>query len=196
MKLSFDNLVNSKLAVIPLYPAVDWNNNQKDGTKSSDAARVAFKEVKLELRANPDDSNSLKYGMYFKVFDNGSPEQWCRWRDDLKRAWTGLGNTNGPLRAATVRHLLEGQALDDFEMYMQSEGVTETLEHVNKALKRVAVTIFPSDAVTAIKHYLNFELTKPHKLSARATATRLDRINNWLEFFPTDGDGRVGTVPM
>ena len=150
MKLSFENLVESKLAVIPLYPIEPWNDKKEipEDKRGARAARDAFKEVKLELRANPAAADSLKYGSYFKVFDQGTPEQWCRWRDDLKRAWAGLGNTTGPLRAATVRHLLEGQALDDFENYMRPDDVTVTVDNINKALKMVAVNIFPADAVT------------------------------------------------
>ena len=96
MKLSFENLVESKLAVIPLYPIEPWNDKKEvpEDKRGARAARDAFKEVKLELRANPTAADSLKYGSYFKVFDQGTPEQWCRWRDDLKRAWAGLGNTS------------------------------------------------------------------------------------------------------
>ena len=196
MKLSFENLVDSKLAVIPLYPIEPWNDKKEipEDKRGSKAARDAFKEVKLELRANPAAADSLKYGSYFKVFDQGTPEQWCRWRDDLKRAWAGLGNTSGPQRAATVRHLLEGQALDDFENYMRPNDVAETVDNVNKALKMVAVAIFPADAVTSMKHYLNFELKKPKALTARALKTRLERLNNWFDYFPADGAGRTGQV--
>jgi hypothetical protein len=198
MKLSFENLVESKLAVIPLYPIEPWNDKKEipEDKRGARAARDAFKEVKLELRANPAAADSLKYGSYFKVFDQGTPEQWCRWRDDLKRAWAGLGNTTGPLRAATVRHLLEGQALDDFENYMRPDEVTETVDNINKALKMVAVNIFPADAVTHMKHYLNFELKKPKALTARALKTRLERLNSWFEYFPADGNGRVGRVTL
>ena len=198
MKMSFENLVERKLAVIPLYPIEPWNDKKEipDDKRGMKAARDAFKEVKMELRANPVAADSLKYGSYFKVFDQGTPEQWCRWRDDLKRAWAGLGNTTGPQRAATVRHLLEGQALDDFENYMRQENISETLENINKALKMVAVTIFPADAVTNMKHYLNFELKKPKALTARALKTRLERLNSWFEYFPTDGGGRIGQVTM
>jgi len=198
MKLSFENLVDSKLAVIPLYPIEPWNDKKEipEDKRSARAARDAFKEVKLELRANPAAADSLKYGSYFKVFDQGTPEQWCRWRDDLKRAWAGLGNTTGPLRAATVRHLLEGQALDDFENYMRPDDVTETVDNINKALKMVAVNIFPADAVTHMKHYLNFELKKPKALTARALKTRLERLNSWFEYFPADGNVRVGRVTL
>ena len=196
MKLSFENLVESKLAVIPLYPIEPWNDKKEipEDKRGARSARDAFKEVKLELRANPAAADSLKYGSYFKVFDQGTPEQWCRWRDDLKRAWAGLGNTTGPLRAATVRHLLEGQALDDFENYMRPDDVTETVDNINKALKMVAVNIFPADAVTHMKHYLNFELKKPKALTARALKTRLERLNSWFDYFPADGNGRVGRV--
>jgi len=198
MKLSFENLVDSKLAVIPLYPIEPWNDKKEipEDKRGARAARDAFKEVKLELRANPAAADSLKYGSYFKVFDQGTPKQWCRWRDDLKRAWAGLGNTTGPLRAATVRHLLEGQALDDFENYMRPDDVTETVDNINKALKMVAVNIFPADAVTHMKHYLNFELKKPKALTARALKTRLERLNSWFEYFPADGNVRVGRVTL
>ena len=197
MKVSFENLVESKLAVIPLYPIEPWNDKKEvaEDVRGARMAREAFKEVKLELRANPAVADSLRYGSFFKVFDQGTPEQWCRWRDDLKRAWAGLGNTSGPLRAATVRHLLEGQALDDFDNYMRQEDVSETIEHVNRALKMVAVTIFPADSVTNMKQYLNFELKKPKALTARSLKTRLERLNSWFEYFPTDGDGRIGIVP-
>jgi len=77
MKLSFENLVDSKLAVIPLYPIEPWNDKKEipEDKRSARAARDAFKEVKLELRANPAAADSLKYGSYFKVFDQGTPEQ-------------------------------------------------------------------------------------------------------------------------
>ena len=150
MKLSFENLVDTKLAVIPLYPLAQWNDSgakrRAKGEEVGDATPT-FNEIKLELRSNPADAASVKVGAFFKVFENGTPEQWCRWRDDLNRAWKGLNNTNGPNRATTVRHLLEGQALDDFEQFFMADGVNETVENVNLALKKVAANIFPTDAV-------------------------------------------------
>ena len=129
------------------------------------------------------------------MFENGTPEQWCRWRDDLNRAWKGLNNTNGPNRANTVRHLLEGQALDDFEQFFMPADVHETVDNVDLALKKVAANIFPADAVMNMKHYLNFELKKPNKLTARETMTRLERINKWIgDYFPSDGGDR--TLPV
>ena len=195
MKLSFENLVDTKLAVIPLYPLAQWNDSgakrRAKGEETGDATPT-FNEIKLELRSNPDNAASVKVGAFFKVFENGTPEQWCRWRDDLNRAWKGLNNTNGPNRATTVRHLLEGQALDDFEQVFMPDDVTETNENVNLALKKVAANIFPADAVMNMKQYLNFELKKPNKLTARETMTRLERINKWIgDYFPSDGGDRT-----
>jgi len=197
MKLSFEAVVGAKLAVIPLYPLAPWNDaGAKRKTKGEGETDIpTFNEIKLELRSNPENADSVKVGAFFKVFENGTPEQWCRWRDDLKRAWKGLNNTSGPNRASTVRHLLEGQALDDFEQFFMQEGVNETVENVNKALKKVAASIFPTDAVMNMKTYLNFEAKKPNKLTARETMTRLERINKWLgEYFPSDGGDRTRDV--
>lgn len=193
MKLSFDNFVERELAVIPLYPIASWGtattvkNRENRGDDNT-----SFKEVKLELRSIPDDPTSAKFGSYFKVFERGTPEQWCRWRDDLKRAWIGLNSTNGPARAQTVRHLLEGRALDDFEQFM--EATPATVENINRALKKVAAGIFPTDSVMHIKQYLMYEAKKPKKLKARDLRTRLERINSWMEYFPSDGASRLETV--
>ena len=76
-----------------------------------------------------------------------------------------------------------------------ADDVTETAANVDKAIKKVAANIFPADAVMNMKQYLNFELKKPNKLTARETMTRLERINKWLgEYFPSDGGDRTGAV--
>ena len=198
MRLSFENVVDAKLAVIPLYPLAQWNDagaKRKSTSEGNGDATPTFHEIKLELRSNPDNAASVKVGAFFKVFEHGTPEQWCRWRDDLTRAWKGLHNTTGPNRATTVRHLLEGQALDDFEQFFMPDDVSETIDNVNLALKKVAANIFPADAVMNMKQYLSFELKKPNKLTARETMTRLLRINKWLgDYFPSDGGDRTGEV--
>lgn len=197
MKLSAEAIAEAKLAVIPLYPLAVWNDAgvKRKGKGEGETDAPTFNEIKLELRSNPENADSVKVGAFFKVFESGTPEQWCRWRDDLKRAWKGLNNTSGPNRASTVRHLLEGQALDDFEQYFMQEGVNETVENVNKALKKVAANFFPTDSVMIMKTYLNFEVKKPNKLTARETMTRLERINKWLgEYFPSDGVDRTREV--
>jgi hypothetical protein len=196
MRLSFETLVETKIAVIPFYPIAAWNEAgmKRKGKADGEITDTAtFNEIKLELRSNPDNVDSVKVGAFFKVYDKVTPEQWCRWQDDLKRAWKGLNNTTGPNRASTVRHLLEGKAIDDLEQ----DGVNETVENVNRALKKVAANVFPSDSVMNLKtYYLNFEAKKPNKLTAsRETMTRLERINKWLgEYFPSDGGDRTREV--
>ncbi len=124
MKLSFETFGEAKLVVIPLYPFAAWNEAGAERKRKGEADTPMFNEIKLELQSNPENADSVKVRAFFKVFENGTREQWCRWRDDLKRAWKGLNNTSGPNRASTVRHLLEGRALDDFEQFFPQEGVT------------------------------------------------------------------------
>jgi hypothetical protein len=185
--------LDSALAVIPLWPIAPWGASRIADRNDKDAK--VFQELKLELRSRPEDRTSHKVSAHFKIFEAGSPEQWCRWRDDLVRVWAGLGNTTGVHKAATVRMLLEGQAKDDFNNYMELVAPDVSVEAVMKGLKAVAINIFPSEAVVNEKHYLSYLAKKPNKLMARETATRLALINSWFDYFPSDGGERLDEVP-
>ena len=177
---------------IALWPIAAWgaSTSGKDG----ETEKNPFKEVKLELRSNPSQASGPKFGAYFKVFESGSAEQWCRWRDDLERAWTGLGNNTGPAMANTVQHLLEGQARDDFDNFLTEAPEGTTPITVRQALQKVASGFFPKDSVSNLKQYLNYDAKKAFKMGVRDTATRLVRLNNWLHYFPSDGGTRVEPV--
>ncbi|MFM7186494.1 MAG: hypothetical protein ACKO14_01620 [Armatimonadota bacterium] len=113
--------MHRKVAVIPMYPVAPWGHSGGKGSSFDDPAGTPFKEIKLELRSKPSDAKSNKVGAFFKIFETGTPEQWCRWRDDLKRALIGLHAVSASDKVATVRLLLEGQPLDDFERYLRDE---------------------------------------------------------------------------
>ena len=78
------------LASIPLFPIMKWN------TKESNEGDSTFRTVKLELKTNPTSNDSVKFSSYFKVFENGTAEQWCRWREDLATVFKGLNLVTGP----------------------------------------------------------------------------------------------------
>ena len=189
MKLNFENYERSQqaLAAIPLYPIASWSARD-------DEAEHSFRSVKLELKANPTDANSVKFSSYFKIFENGTAEQWCRWRDDLVIVYRGLSLTTGPNQVGITRHLMSGQALDIFNSFLSDEGVTETVENVLKALKKVAATVFPDNAVANQKQYMRHELRKPNKLTSRETSTRVEQLNTWFSYFPADGADRYAAV--
>jgi hypothetical protein len=174
------------LGAVPLYPLAKWT------TKDDEDA--TFRSVKLDLKTNPTDSNSPKFSSYFKVFENGSSEQWCRWREDLSTVYTGLNLTTGKEQLGMTRHLLGGQARDTFNEYFSTGNKSETNAHVAEALKVVAATIFPDSAVVNQKQYMRHELKKPNKLTARETATRLLQLNTWLAYYPADGEDPTAAV--
>ncbi len=62
MKLSFEAVPEAKHAVIPLYPLAPWNDaGAKRKTKGEGEADVpTFNEIKLELRSNPENADSVK----------------------------------------------------------------------------------------------------------------------------------------
>ena len=190
MKLNFARFETSQegLAAVPMYPIAKWN------VKDSDKDEGTFRTVKLELRTNPTASDSVKFSSYFKVFENGTPEQWCRWREDLAKVFKGLNLNTGPNQIGMVRHLLAGQALDTFSEYFGNGAVSETVDHMRTGLKKVAATIFPDNAVANQKQYMRHSLKKPNKLTARETATRLQQLNAWLEYYPADGQDPAAVI--
>ena len=101
------------LAVIPVYPVSRWNVKSKDGEDSD-----ALRPVKLELKTNPSSTDAVKYACWFQVFSTGTPEQFCRWQDDLQTVYRGLGLTSGPAQVGMVRHLLGGKAEDVFSGFL------------------------------------------------------------------------------
>jgi hypothetical protein len=189
MKLNFENYERAQqaLSAIPLYPIATWSARD-------DEAEHSFRSVKLELKTNPTAADSVKFSSYFKVFENGTSEQWCRWRDDLTIVFRGLNLTTGPNQVGIVRHLMSGQALDIFNSYFSEDSVTETTDHVQKGLKKVAATVFPDNAVANQKQYMRHELRKPNKLTSRETSTRVEQLNTWFEYFPADGADRYAAV--
>ena len=188
MRLNFEcfEKAQQQLASIPLYPITKWN--AKDDDESS------FRSVKLDLKTNPLSVSLAKFSSYFKVFESGTPEQWCRWREDLETVFKGLALTTGPAQAGMIRHLLGGQARDNFNEFFINNAHAETTDNVEKALKKVAATLFTDSAVVNQKQYLCHELKKPNKLTAWETSTRLLQLNTWLAYYPADGEDPAAEV--
>jgi hypothetical protein len=188
MRVSFNRFEQAQQALgsIPLFPIAKWNNKDDEDT--------AFRSVKLDLKTNPKEAKSAKFSSYFKVFESGSPEQWCRWREDLGTVFKGLNLETGPNQIGMIQHLLAGQARDTFNEFFSEKKREESKENVNLALKKVAATVFADSAVSNQKQYMRHELRKPNKLTARETATRLVQLNTWLSYFPSDGEKSTAEV--
>jgi hypothetical protein len=188
MRVSFQRFEQAQqaLGAVQLYPIAKWNAKEDEDT--------SFRSVKLDLKTNPTAADSPKFSSYFKVFENGTPEQWCRWREDLATVFRGLNLTTGPNQIGMIRHLLAGQARDTFNEYFSTGNLQETPANILNALKKVATTIFPDNAETSQKQYMRHELRKPNKLTARETCTRLLQMNTWLEYYPAVGPDPTAAV--
>jgi len=180
--------------VMPMYPVEEWEKSGKKEGKESGGS--AFKERKFEIRSKPTDARSNKVGAHFRVI-NGSAtaETYCQWRDDFETLCVGINAISGSDRAATVRLLMEGQPLDDFERYLRDSVQGEpTKEEVDKALKYVAIGLFPADAVLIQKAYLNHEAKKHNDQKVRQMVHRLKQLNDWFSYYPSDGGDRLDEV--
>ena len=75
-------------------------------------------KITLKLRAQPDDKDSQTYELRTYLFRDGSPEEWLEHMKVIKKCIVGQNITTGPPQFATIRRLLGGKTLNDFETIM------------------------------------------------------------------------------
>lgn len=187
MKLSYEKLQQSR-AVIPLHPPATWRTGRK--SNDDDEGTDGFRSVGLDLPTVPNDADGGTMREYFSTWESGSPEKFCRWRDDVERIYSSKSLTTGPTRHAMTKNLLAGDALTVYEEFFENNTAVTTA-NVAKALRRVASRVFPDYAVQDQLTYLRYEAKKPNKLSARGTGIRLRRVNGWFKYFPSDTGNRT-----
>lgn len=193
LKGAYNRFVTTQ-AVIPLYPIARWGNSNTKSKDDEDSGR--FRSIKIPLRTIPTDPNSQKFDRYFLVWESGTPEEFCRWTEDLQLVFNGLNQTTGPEQINMTRQLLEGEALDTFNDYLSREGVGQTVANRKKALRKVAASFFPTGAVSKQVEYLRYKCKKPNALTASETRERGSRLLRWLKHFPSDNGDRTDEVTM
>lgn len=164
--------------VLPLIPEVVPN---------VEAEKNQF--ISLELQTQAGGSGGQTYKKYVRKFDEGTPQQWLDLLEDLEEIWTQNGVKEGKDRVATVRSVLRGDSLNNFNSSIDEEKDPDdssviTIGMVNKALKSVTQTIFPHRALEIQKLWMQRGMKKPFALSTRKTAAAIVRINNSLPLFP------------
>ena len=83
---------------------------------------------KIKCRTNPSNASSTTYKIGMVCFMDGTPEEWCLYKNQLTRCLDRQGATAGPAKFALASRLLMGRALADFNN-AASLRTTETREH-------------------------------------------------------------------
>jgi hypothetical protein len=138
---------------------------------------------KMELRVNPADVNSETYRTEVQLFSHGPPEAWFQFVRDYKKVEAGQQLNTGPMRFATMRNLLFGEALRVFEQEAMKCG-GETVDSFTEVLNGLATYFFPVRALSTQKRFMRRYLIKPMTCKIREYVARLHELNAYLVRFP------------
>ena len=150
--------------------------------KEDDESVMSFK-----LRSNPSEKKSPVYDMQAKSFASGSVEQYIWWKRDLYKIIAGQDITRPQDKFTMASRLLHGDALSVFENIVMSKDQTDP-EEFDKAMKELALHIFPKNALALQKSWLrqSQNARKTSEMLTRRWVARITEINMMLPEFPPD----------
>eukprot|EP00957_Ditylum_brightwellii_P011743 886541-Ditylum_brightwellii.AAC.1 len=90
-----------------------------------------------KLRTTPADPTSPLYKLSVPFFDNGTPEEWIKFRCGLAAVLKDQNVTQGPASYAVTKTLLKGEALTVFDQAELTHG-NQTVPHYKLCLDDVA----------------------------------------------------------
>ena len=79
--------------------------------------------VTFEIKLEPDKKSSEKVCRKLKVFDNGTPEDYCKWCKDFNDLVANPAYSSADAKATVLNTLLRGMAHDTFLLLLY--GVQE-----------------------------------------------------------------------
>lgn len=155
--------------------------------------------VSFDIRLDPTKKDSEKIRRKLKVFENGSPEDYCKWRVDFDDLIRYPSFAKPEARASVLNTLLRGRARDTFlashNRYKSlAEDESDKEYAVNHALNDVALDVFVVRGPDKLeKSYLRNCLYL-HDYPVKEWGKRLEEINDYIPYFPLD-DFLEGIAP-
>ena len=147
--------------------------------------RYVSKEDRLsfKLLTTPSNSDSLTYELKTYAFDEGSPEEWLEHVKTYRKIIAGQNITTGEPAFATLKRLLKGKALTDFEKIKVAEAYTNSIDNANAMIVKLTEEIFPDRALQQQRRSLRRYVRKPEGMKTSTFYARLVEMNKKLESF-------------
>ena len=136
----------------------------------------------------PDDNNSGSYEINFPYYGGGLPKEWLVWKDKLLKAICGQNISIGPQRYLFTERILTDDAKTTFNQTSLDIGIC-MVGNLNQVLLEMTKYASPVYAYYKQKRYLNRHLIKPWSIKLCNFITRLEELNIYLEYFPSDTEG-------
>ena len=156
--------------------------------------------MSFDVRLIPGDDASPKVRRKLRVFEDGTPEEYCKWRIDFEGLTSVVTYARNDAQVSIINTLLRGKARDTFvrkwteytntnppaantDARAQNRHAELALQH---ALNDVALMAFGmSGAVAAQKDYMRkYVLLDTEWYTVREFARRLEELNKYIPYFP------------
>ena len=138
----------------------------------------------LKLRTNGADEHSPTREVLVPCFKDGTPEQLIDFLKDFKNVVNGHNLTNGPQKFASMRTLLEGEALSFWNHEASTVAPAETNATFDLMVRHLTVHVFPKKASRTQKRCIRRCLRKNPATLMRNHRTRVDELNDQLACCP------------
>jgi transposase InsO family protein len=186
---------------IPFEASSNKKNRNDQGRKTDDDDSTQY--LSYDFRIDSKDKNSEKVSRKFRIFDDGTPEEYCKWRIDYDSVASHPTLSKADVKYAFLVGILKGKSLDTFvtehktfKEYNSKQNVEDRLtadQLISLSLNKLAQNVFKvANAVRRQKHYMrNFlTLTGP----VREFGKRLIDLNSYFPYFPTDDPEDEGLI--
>jgi hypothetical protein len=169
--------------VIPFVPTKLSADELKDKS-----AYITF-SLQVSRGTGPGTPN---YKKSIWTFEDGDPQQWMKATTGLREIWLQNSVDNATDMSNTVVAILKGDSLTAYEAAVEdltvdpdddTQMIPLTEDHVEKALRIVAETIFPFCALETQKQWMSKHMKKPYDMTAKTMTNSMSKINNFLPYF-------------
>ncbi len=133
--------------------------------------------ISLKLYSTPLDPNSISYEIKTYAFDNGLPEEWLKHVKNYRKIIAGQNITAGGAAFATLKRLLKGKALADFERIKLAENYNNTMNNVDRMIEKLTSKFLPNCALQKQRRSLRRYVRKPEGMMTSAFYARLVEMN-------------------
>ena len=195
MKTHFNNNEYAKRMVLKMQklatclpPAILFEKSEKKSDKS-DNDKDQYKSFEMKINKREKDSDKVEQKV--KVFENGTPEEYCIWCERYNELQKSIPLDTPTKQIKVIRSILKESYLDVFNNYISnvedadSENPVElTNDHVQEALDKVTLKVFNSPhayrrQVRYMRYQLYFTTT-----NFADFLHRLKQLNKYLKYFP------------
>ena len=180
-----------------LPPAIPFDKAEKKAEKKSEN-KENYKTFDIRLNKKEKDSEKVEHSV--KVFEQGSPEDFCNWFERYQELKSDMPLDTPVKQVKIIRSILKGTYLEIFNRHLQEveesvQGGSFDEEDVEDALEAVTLRAFKNDkhAYRRQVRYMRYQLCF-NTTNFEAFFHRLKQLNKYLKYFPAPQNSTVTSL--